>query len=209
MHNLKKTTLGELIANAISHGLGALFAIVGLVLLIIKSNTTTEVLSSIAFGTSMIVLYLSSTLFHSFPERMKRVYSVFQRLDHSSIFILISGTYTPFLVLLVRTKEAYILLIILWTITVFGIVFKSIWIDKFKYVHLAIYLIMGWSIVFIINEVYYQVGDAFLFVLLGGISYTVGVAFYVAKFKYNHFVWHLFVLGGTVFHFIAVYGYLL
>jgi hemolysin III len=209
VHNLKKTTLGELIANAISHGLGALFAIVGLVLLIIKSNTTTEVLSSIAFGTSMIVLYLSSTLFHSFPERMKRVYSVFQRLDHSSIFILISGTYTPFLVLLVRTKEAYILLIILWTITVFGIVFKSIWIDKFKYVHLAIYLIMGWSIVFIINEVYYQVGDAFLFVLLGGISYTVGVAFYVAKFKYNHFVWHLFVLGGTVFHFIAVYGYLL
>jgi len=206
---MKKTTLGELIANAISHGLGALFAIVGLVLLIIKSNTTTEVLSSIAFGTSMIVLYLSSTLFHSFPERMKRVYSVFQRLDHSSIFILISGTYTPFLVLLVRTKEAYILLIILWTITVFGIVFKSIWIDKFKYVHLAIYLIMGWSIVFIINEVYYQVGDAFLFVLLGGISYTVGVAFYVAKFKYNHFVWHLFVLGGTVFHFIAVYGYLL
>ena len=109
---MKKTTLGELIANAISHGLGALFAIVGLVLLIIKSNTTTEVLSSIAFGTSMIVLYLSSTLFHSFPERMKRVYSVFQRLDHSSIFILISGTYTPFLVLLVRTKEAYILLIL-------------------------------------------------------------------------------------------------
>ena len=190
-------------SNAISHGLGAIFAIIGLVLLIIKSDTTSEILSSIAFGVAMTVLYLSSTLFHSFPEKMKRVYSVFQRLDHSSIFVLISGTYTPFLVLLVGTKEAYILLIILWTITIIGIVLKSIWIDKFKYIHLGIYLIMGWSILLIINEVYYEVGDVFLFLLLGGISYTVGVAFYVAKFKYNHFVWHLFVLGGTVFHFIA------
>ena len=102
---MKKTTLGELIANAISHGLGAIFAIIGLVLLIIKSDTTSEILSSIAFGVAMTVLYLSSTLFHSFPEKMKRVYSVFQRLDHSSIFVLISGTYTPFLVLLVGTKE--------------------------------------------------------------------------------------------------------
>ncbi len=206
---MKKTSLGELIANAISHGVGALFAIVALILLLIKSNTTSEILSSVAFGVAMIILYLSSTLFHSFPEKMKRVYSVFQRLDHSSIFILISGTYTPFLVLLVGTKEAYILLIILWTITVFGIVMKSIWIHKFKFVHLAIYLFMGWSILFIINEVYYGLGDVFLFVLLGGISYTVGVAFYVARFKFNHFVWHIFVLGGTVFHFIAVYGYLL
>jgi hemolysin III len=206
---MKKTSLGELIANAISHGVGALFAIVALILLLIKSNTTSEILSSVAFGVAMIILYLSSTLFHSFPEKMKRVYSVFQRLDHSSIFILISGTYTPFLVLLVGTKEAYILLIILWTITVFGIVMKSIWIHKFKFVHLAIYLFMGWSILLIINEVYYGLGDVFLFVLLGGISYTVGVAFYVARFKFNHFVWHIFVLGGTVFHFIAVYGYLL
>lgn len=206
---MKKTTLGELIANAISHGLGAMFAIAGLVLLIIKSNTTLEYISSIVFGVAMIVLYLSSTLFHSFPEKMKRVYSVFQRFDHSSIFILISGTYTPFLIILVGTTEAYILLAILWTMTLFGIVIKSIWIHKYKAVHLTIYLVMGWSILFIINEVYYGIGDVFLFVLLGGISYTVGVAFYVARFKYNHFVWHLFVLGGTIFHFIAVYGYLL
>ena len=206
---MKKTSLGELIANAISHGLGASFAIVALVLLLVKSDTTSEILSSIAFGVAMIILYLSSTLFHSFPEKMKRVSSVFQRLDHSSIFLLISGTYTPFLVLLVATKEAYILLVILWTITIIGIIMKSIWIHKFKFVHLAIYLFMGWSILFIINEVYYGIGDVFLFVLLGGISYTVGVAFYVARFKYNHFIWHLFVLGGTVFHFIAVYGYLL
>ncbi len=206
---MRKTSLGELIANAISHGVGASFAIVALVLLLVKSDTTSETLSSVAFGVAMVILYFSSTLFHSFPEKMERVSSVFQRLDHSSIFLLISGTYTPFLVLLVGTKEAYILLIILWTVTIFGIVMKSIWIHKFKFIHLAIYLFMGWSILFIINEVYYGIGDVFLFVLLGGISYTVGVGFYVAKFKYHHFVWHLFVLGGTIFHFIAVYGYLL
>lgn len=206
---MKKTSLGELIANAISHGAGAILAIAGLVLLLIKANTLPEILSSLAFGMAMIVLYFSSTLFHSFPEKMTKVYTVFQRLDHSSIFILISGTYTPFLVLLVGTTQAYILLIVLWSITIVGIVMKSIWINKFKFVHLAIYLFMGWSILFIINEVYYSVGDVFLFLLLGGISYTVGVAFYVSHFKYNHFVWHLFVLGGTIFHFIAIYFYVL
>ncbi|MBU1019895.1 MAG: hemolysin III family protein [Firmicutes bacterium] len=206
---MKKTSLGELIANAISHGIGVLFAIVGLVLLLIKADTSAEILSSLAFGLSMIILYSSSTLFHSFPEKMKRVYTVFQRLDHSSIFVLISGTYTPFLVLLVGSTKAYILLIILWAVTVLGIVMKSIWISKFKYLHLAIYLFMGWSIMFIINEVNIGQSDIFLYLLLGGISYTLGVVFYVSKFKYNHFVWHLFVLGGTIFHFIAVYGYLL
>ncbi|MBN2604783.1 MAG: hemolysin III family protein [Bacilli bacterium] len=206
---MKKTSLGELIANAISHGIGVILALVGLILLLLKSDTTIEILSSLAFGLSMIVLYLSSTLFHSFPEKMKRVYTVFQRLDHSSIFILISGTYTPFLVLLAGTTKAYILLGVLWSMTVLGIVMKAIWISKFKYVHLAIYLFMGWSIMFIINEVDLGQSNIFLFLLLGGISYTLGVAFYVSKFKYNHFVWHLFVLGGTIFHFIAVYGYLL
>jgi len=206
---MKKTSLGELIANAISHGIGVLFAIVGLILMLIKSDSTVEVLSSLAFGLSMIVLYSSSTLFHSFPEKMKRVYTVFQRLDHSSIFVLISGTYTPFLVLLVATPRAYMLLAILWGMTIVGIVMKSIWIGKFKYVHLFIYLFMGWSIMFIINQVHIGNSAIFIYLLLGGISYTLGVAFYVSKFKYNHFVWHLFVLGGTIFHFIAVYGYLL
>lgn len=209
MFFMKKTSLGELIANAISHGAGAVFSIVALILLLIKSDTTIEILSSLVFGISMIIMYLSSTLFHSFPEKMKRVFAVFQRFDHSSIFILISGTYTPFLLLLVGTQKAHILLVVLWIMTLIGIVMKSIWISRFKYFHLAIYLFMGWSIMFIVQEVYFDHADVFLFLLLGGISYTVGVAFYVSKFKYCHFVWHLFVLGGTVFHFIAVYGFLL
>lgn len=202
---MKKTSLGELIANAISHGVGVLFAITALVLLLVRADTTPEILSSIVFGFSLIMLYISSTLFHSFPEKMKRVFTVFQRLDHSSIFLLISGTYTPFLVLVVDNLVGYILLGVLWVVTIVGIVFKSIWIDRFKYVHLAIYLLMGWSVLLVINDVLAGLNGSFIYVLLGGISYTAGVIFYVSKFKYAHFVWHLFVLGGSVFHFISVY----
>ena len=205
----RETSLGELIANAVSHGIGFLLAIFGLVLLIIKADTTTELIVSIAFGASMIILYLSSTLLHSFPDHMKTVQSVFRRFDHASIFILIAGTYTPFLVLLVGTKEAYLLLIALWTITVIGIVFKSIWIEKYMGVSLAIYLLMGWSFIFVSKDVYVSLGNAIIFLVIGGLLYTIGVIFFVSKFKYSHFIWHLFVLGGTIFHFICVYGYLL
>jgi len=202
---MKKTTLGELIANAISHGIGMVFAITALVLMLIKAEGIVQILCSIAFGSSLIILYTSSTLFHSFPEKMKRVYTVFQRLDHSSIFLLITGTYTPFLVLLVGTPRAYALLIALWIITIIGIVMKSIWIHKFQAVHLVLYLVMGWSILLIYKDVVSGFGSNFIFVFLGGISYTVGVLFYISKFKYQHFVWHLFVLGGSVFHFISIY----
>jgi len=202
---MKKTSLGELIANAISHGVGVIFAIVALILLLVQSIGVAEVLSSVAFGVSMIVLYLCSTLFHSFPEKMRRVFTVFQRLDHSSIFVLIAGTYTPFLVLTVNSTKGYILLGFLWVITILGIIFKSIWIKKYQKVHLAIYLLMGWSVLLVWNDMISGLGDSFIYLLMGGLSYTLGVVFYVAKFKYQHFIWHLFVLGGSVFHFIAVW----
>jgi len=204
---MKKTSLGEMIANAISHGIGLLLAITGLVLMLVRADTTLKVLSSIIFGLSMILLYASSTLFHSFPEKMERTYTVFQRLDHSSIFLLISGTYTPFLILVVNNTKGYILLGFLWLMTIVGIVFKSIWIKKFKFFHLAMYLLMGWSVMIVKDDFFLNI-DNYTFVLIGGISYTVGVAFYVSKFKYAHFVWHLFVLGGTFFHFLAVYSIL-
>lgn len=202
---MKKTSLGELIANAISHGVGVIFAITALILLLVNASGFAEVLSSIAFGVAMIVLYLSSTLFHSFPEKMKRVYTVFQRLDHSSIFVLISGTYTPFLILAVNNTKGYILLGTLWLITIIGIVFKAIWISKFQAVHLTLYVLMGWSAVFVMGDIFTGLEDCFAYLLIGGISYTAGVAFYLAKFKYAHFVWHIFVLGGSFFHFLCVY----
>lgn len=201
---MKKTSLGELIANAVSHGIGVLLAIAGLVILLVLSNTTMEYIASIVYGSSLIILYLSSTLLHSFPEKMKRVFAVFQRLDHSSIFLLITGTYTPFLIVLVATKEAYILLIALWVLTIIGIVMKSIWISKFKMVHLLIYLLMGWSVLLIYDQVYAGLGNLIIWVVIGGVCYTVGVAFYISKFKYQHFIWHIFVLAGSIFHFISI-----
>ncbi len=200
----KKTSLGELIANAVSHGVGFLLAISALIVLLIVSDTTKEVYASLIYGSSLIILYLSSTLLHSFPEKMRRVFTVFQRMDHSSIFLLISGTYTPFLLVLVGTKEAYYLLGFLWFLTILGIVFKAIWIDKFQYFHLLIYLLMGWSILLIIDQAGPLIGSALIYVVGGGLCYTLGVVFYISKFKYQHFIWHLFVLAGSVFHFVSV-----
>lgn len=205
---MKKTSLGELIANAVSHGVGVLLAVAMMVLLLIRASGTREILSVLAFGIAMIVLYLSSTLFHSFPEKMRRVYTVFQRFDHSAIFILITGTYTPFMVLLANNTKGYILLAVLWGITIIGIVFKSIWISKFQLVHLSLYVLMGWSVMLIWNDIYPLPGNTIWFLLFGGISYTAGVGFYVSRFKYAHFVWHLFVLGGSILHFFAVWGIL-
>lgn len=205
----RKTSLGELIANAVSHGIGFGLAIAALVLLVVKADGLAEVLSSVAFGVSMIVLYLSSTLLHSFPDRMKTTKDIFRRFDHSSIFILIAGTYTPFLVLLVGTTEAYLLLIGLWVITFIGIIFKSIWAEKYMGISVIIYLLMGWSFILVSKDVYAGLGNEIGLLVIGGLSYTVGVLFFISKFKYSHFVWHLFVLSGTFFHFICVYGYLL
>ena len=201
---MKKTSLGELIANAVSHGVGVLLAIAGLVVLLVISDTTTEYIASSIYGSSLIMLYLSSTLLHSFPEKMKRVFAVFQRLDHASIFVLIAGTYTPFLIVLLGSTEAYVLLAALWVLTVLGVVMKSIWIKKYQFIHLAIYLLMGWSIMLIYDQVYEGLGNLLIWVVIGGLCYTVGVGFYVSKFKYQHFIWHLFVLAGSVFHFISI-----
>ena len=206
---MKKTSRGELIANAVSHGVGVLLAIAALVLLVAKADTLVEILSSVAFGVSMIVLYVSSTLLHSFPDSMKTVKNVFRRFDHSSIFILIAGTYTPFLVLAVNTTQAYLLLIGLWVITFVGVIFKAIWGEKYMAVSVIIYLLMGWSFLLVSKDVFAGMGNEFIYLLMGGICYTVGVLFFISKFKYSHLVWHLFVLGGTIFHFICVYGYLL
>ena len=206
---MKKTSRGELIANAVSHGVGVLLAIAALVLLVAKADTLVEILSSVAFGVSMIVLYVSSTLLHSFPDSMKTVKNVFRRFDHSSIFILIAGTYTPFLVLAVNTTQAYLLLIGLWVITFVGVIFKAIWGEKYMAVSVIIYLLMGWSFLLVSKDVFAGMGSEFIYLLMGGICYTVGVLFFISKFKYSHLVWHLFVLGGTIFHFICVYGYLL
>lgn len=202
---MRKYSVGELIADSVTHGIGAVFSIVGLILILIKANTFIGYLSGAIYGFCLIFLYISSTLFHSFPENFKKTRAVFQRLDHSGVFLLIVGTYTPIIIYALSFEKAIIYLSAMWLLTAVGIVFKSIWIRRFKKLHLLIYLLMGWSVVFYWQDVYSFIKDYTLLLVLGGLAYTVGVVFYLAKFKYNHFIWHLFVIAGSVFHFLVIY----
>ncbi len=202
---MDKRGIGELIANAVSHGIGVILGTSALIFLLIKAETPREIAGVAIFGSSMILLYLASTLFHAFPQSMRRVVAVFQRLDHCAIYLLIAGTYTPFILLLVPTPVGYTLLVLLWSCAFIGIVLKSIWIHRYKGVHLLMYLLMGWSIIFIWPQVRGVIPSAAMtWLILGGLSYTLGVLFYIRRFHYAHFVWHLFVLGGSMFHFVSI-----
>ncbi|HHW79557.1 MAG TPA: hypothetical protein GX742_02005 [Acholeplasmataceae bacterium] len=210
-------TLGEEIANAISHGLMAIFGVIALILLLLKANTTLEYIAAIIFGSGIILLYSMSTLYHAFPNgRTKRV---FKRLDHLSIYILIGGTFAPPLLLLPGLREPLFgisflekgltLFVIQWVLITIGVVFKSVWIKKFSKLHVFIYLAMGWSALTFVGILLEYNKDAFYLVLSGGIAYTIGVIFYaLPKIKYFHFIWHIFTALGTILQFIAIYGYL-
>ncbi|MFW5838431.1 MAG: PAQR family membrane homeostasis protein TrhA [Bacillota bacterium] len=203
---MKKERLGELIANAISHGVGIVFGVTAFIILLQRADQPIMISAVLLFSLSLILLYTASTLFHAFPNSMKRVFNVFQRLDHAGIYILIAGTYTPLILLLVPNLKGYILLGVLWTIAITGVVFKSIWIHKFKTVHLLMYLFMGWSVVFVWPDMSQAISpNALRFLWIGGLSYTVGVIFYIQRFTYAHFIWHLFVLSGSLFHFMSIY----
>lgn len=214
----RKQTIGEEIANATSHGVMAIFGIVALILLIIKSNTGVELAASIIFGLSIFLLYLNSTLYHSLAFTKSK--PVFRRLDHISIYILIGGTFAPVLLLVpglrndmlsIGIDKGLAIFISQWILITIGITLKAIWIKKFQVLHVLVFLLLGWSGVFIISAVASAGFEVFLFILLGGISYTIGVIFYSlsSKVKYFHFSWHIFVALGTIFQFIAIYGYLL
>lgn len=210
-------TIGEEIANAISHGIMAIFGVIALILLVIKANTALEYLAAIIFGTGIILLYTMSTLYHAFPTgRTKRV---FKRLDHLSIYILIGGTFAPPLLLLEGLKtplfgiefleKGLTLFVIQWILIAIGVLFKSVWIKKFAKLHVFLYLAMGWSALSFVGILLEYEVAAFYLVLFGGIAYTIGVIFYaLPKIKYFHFIWHIFTAIGTVLQFIAIYNYI-
>lgn len=218
MKNTSKQTLGEEIANAISHGLMAIFGVVALILLLVSSQTPRQYIAGIIFGVSIIILYTMSTIYHAMPSgsTAKRV---FKRLDHLSIYILIGGSFAPALLLLPGLREpllgipwlekGLVLFTIQWIFIAIGVVFKSVWIKKFAKLHVFIYLAMGWSALAFIGILLEYNKAAFYYVLFGGIAYSIGVIFYsLPKIKYFHFIWHIFTAIGTILQFIAFYGYL-
>lgn len=210
-------TLGEEIANAISHGILAVFGVIALILLLVKSSTPLEYVASSIFGMSIILLYTMSTIYHSMPPGVTK--RIFKRFDHLSIYILIGGTFAPPLLLLEGMdvplfgiewlRKGLTLFIIQWILIGIGVIFKSVWIKKFAKLHLFLYLAMGWSSVTFIGVLFAFNQSAFYLVLFGGLAYTIGVIFYsLPKYRYFHFIWHIFTALGTILQFVAIYNYL-
>jgi len=211
-HRPKLYTLGEEIMNAITHGIGAGLGIAATVLLIIRAAFRADAMAVSAvsiYGASLIILYTMSTLYHSLTgPRAKRVFQIF---DRCTIFILIAGTYTPYTLISLRGWIGWTIFGVLWGITVLGIIFNAISIEKSDKLSLISYVIMGWCIVLALKPTIEALGFwGMFFVLVGGIFYTVGIIFYKNKnIRYMHSVWHLFVLAGSIFQFFSVYFWVL
>ncbi len=204
-------TLGEEVANSITHGVGALLSILGLIAMLIVAvshGTVWTVLGCGIYGVSLVLLYISSTIYHALANnRAKRV---FQILDHSAIFVAIAGTYTPFTLVTLHGPWGWTLFGVVWSLAITGVVFKSIWIDRFQILSTVVYVAMGWCVVIAIKPLLVALPWAgFLWLLAGGLAYTAGVAFYAARVRYAHMVWHLFVIAGSVCHYCAVWRYVL
>jgi len=204
----RKLTPGEEIANSITHGIGALLSIVALVVLIMvagKHDDFWHLFSFSIYGCTLILLYLSSTLYHSFSNL--RLKNLFARFDHISIFLLIAGTYTPILLTSIRGVWGWTLFIIIWSIALLGAIIRSIYLHRFRKLMVVIYLLMGWMSILVGKQIYLNLSSVSLtFLILGGIAYSVGVIFYMwRKLPYSHGIWHLFVLAGSVLHFFAIY----
>lgn len=195
--------------NAITHGIGFILTIPALVLLIIqadKAGSALYMISFIIFGISMMILFFASTLLHSVPARFKKICSI---LDHSSIYILIAGTYTPFALLAIGGKLGWTILIFEWILAIFGILFKCFFIHQYDKLSLFFYIAMGWVIIFAFKPIVAHISmTGFWLLLIGGVLYTVGAYFYAnRKIPYNHAIWHLFVLGGSAMMFICILEY--
>ena len=197
--------------NAWSHGVGAAFGILGLVLLVfsLKSQIPYALFSVIIYGLSIIILFLASTFYHAVRGEKRKHY--FRVVDHISIYLLIAGTYTPVLLITLPDSHGWTLFYTVWGIAAFGVILKLFFTGRFETFSTLLYLVMGWLIVFDFSTLADRMPTNGLYLLFaGGAFYTLGIVFYaIDKIPYNHVIWHLFVLGGAICHFFMVYGYVL
>ena len=201
--------MGDILANSISHGIGLFLAIVGAVFLILASmrGDGWVVASCSVFSATLVLVYLFSTLYHSLV--VTRARHVFQILDHSAIYLLIAGTYTPFTLVPLRGVTGWWLFGFVWTLAIAGVVFKSLLIERFAVASAVVYLLQGWVIVLAVRPLYHAIGGHGLaWLVAGGVFYSLGIVFFALDRKpYFHAVWHLFVLAGSVAHYFAVLFY--
>lgn len=214
MSTVKTSTYSkaEEIANSITHGLGAVLGVAGLVLLLVFSSlegSASHVVSSAIYGSALIILYLASTLYHAIPSpRAKRF---FQKLDHSSIFLLIAGTYTPITLNALGGPWGWSIFGTVWGLALIGIILELATQKRYKKISITLYLCMGWLIVIAVKPMIENVAAGGLILLLsGGLVYSLGIIFYLWKrCPFNHAIWHLFVLAGSILQFFAVFFYIL
>ena len=204
-------TLGEEIIHSITHGIGAGLSIVGLTLLVVRAvlyGNVYQIVSFGIYGATLIILYLASTLYHGFQH--PRVKQIFKVMDHAAIYLLIAGTYTPFLLVGLQGTWGWTLLVIIWGLAILGVSFKVLFIHRFQKLSVLTYILMGWLSVVMLKELLVNIPlGGLIWLAVGGVVYTVGVIFYALhKVPYMHVVWHVFVLGGSICHFFAVLLYL-
>lgn len=211
LENIRRQTLGEEIANSVTHGVAALLSVIALPLLIAagaQRGGLLEIISFGIYGLSLFMLYLASTICHSLPAgKAKRVFEI---LDHCAIYLLIAGTYTPFLLISLGGGWGWTLFGVIWGMALFGVLFKSIWGIKYPLASNLIYLLMGWMVIVVIKPMMAALpSSGLLWLLAGGLAYTFGILFFVfdSRWKFAHFIWHFFVVLGSICHFVAVFWY--
>lgn len=198
---------GEEIANSVTHAVATGLAIAALPVLVVaaaSAGTAWHVVSFSIFGTTLVLLYLASTLYHSIPAARAR--RVLKTLDHCAIFLLIAGTYTPFMLVCLRGPVGWTIFGTIWGLAAAGVILKCFFVYRFKRLSLAVYLGMGWLCLLAGREIFFSLPAASLvFLALGGLIYSLGVIFYVwRRLPYSHVIWHLFVVAGSVMHFFSV-----
>lgn len=211
-HEVPEYDMGEQIANAVTHGIGALLSVAGLTLLVmvaIHTNDPVRLTSALVYGISLVVLFTISTLYHSLPGDRTR--QVMQLLDHMAIYLLIAGTYTPVLLISMQGAWGYSLLAIIWCLALFGIVFKLVYRSRHPQLSTFYYIAMSWCIIVASSELFARVPTGALYLLFsGGLVYTLGTIVYSRdSIPYNHALWHLFVLAGSGLHYFAVFLYII
>jgi hemolysin III len=210
MSRARVWTLGEELAHSITHGVGLAAAVAGLIALVILTGATRDpwrIAACTIYASTLVLLYAASTLYHALSSTRAR--RVFQVLDHSAIFLLIAGTYTPFAIVLLRGPLGWTLLAIVWGLAMIGVTMKAVFGARWPVVSTALYICMGWTAVIAVKPIIAHVPPgAVLWLLAGGLAYTGGVVFYAwTRLRYSHAIWHLFVLAGSACHYVAVVLY--
>ncbi len=211
-HQMKQRpayTLAEELAHAITHGVGLALSVAGLIVLVVAAvryGSVWHIVGCSIFGAALVLTYTASTLYHSLPSQYGK--SIFQRLDHSAIFLLIAGTYTPFTLVTLRGPWGWSLLSTVWAVAIFGIGLQFTSFRWKRVVSIILYVALGWVVVVAIKPMMAAIATGgLLLIALGGIVYTVGIVFYGMKRRYAHAVWHVFVMAGSALHFFAVFKF--